>query len=101
MAWEKRARGGRYYTRSRRRGDGSLHRQYLGLDTHAQFEAAKDALNRLEREIQRASIHTSILELAAVSVLTDQLCFACQDQVRRELLAEGFHQHHRGEWRKT
>lgn len=94
MAWETRARGGRYYTRHFRR-NGHRIRQYIGRGEHAEALAAQDARTRERRE--RARSQRSVYQ-AADEALT---CYvrAVDAQVREMLQAVGYHQHARGEWR--
>jgi hypothetical protein len=47
--WEKRERGGLYYTRSRKEG-GKVIREYIGAGSLGELAAKTDALKRLRRE---------------------------------------------------
>ncbi len=98
MAWETRANGGRYYTRSRREG-GRLVREYIGCGVKGELAAAADVSRRGEREAERAAIRAerereraAEAELVALHWTVDQL-------TRGALLAAGFERHKR-QWRK-
>ena len=52
MAWEKRQRGGKYYTRSRRVG-GRVKRTYIGTGPVGEHAAAMDELSRSLRGLLR------------------------------------------------
>ena len=101
MAWETRRRGGRYYTRSRRK-DGRIIREYIGFEgseraRQAEAEARqKHAAKVLERDaLERAQDRTQ----AADRALADYYA-AIEQQYRAALTAAGYHQHKRGEWRR-
>jgi hypothetical protein len=53
MGWEKRERGGLYYTRSRR-VDGRVVREYFGTGPLAEIVALEDDLERLQKEEEAA-----------------------------------------------
>ena len=83
MAWE---RG--YYYRVRRE-NGRVVREYVGRGRVAELMAKLDALDReKEREERRLDA-----DLEALIETTDLLA-------RAALVAAGYHQHKRGEWRK-
>ena len=99
MAWETRARGGRYYCRSHRIG-GRVVRDYVGRGPFAELIAADDAAQRAERaavaasrHAQRATLAAADASLAAFSKTLDRLAAAA-------LTMAGYHRHHRGEWRR-
>jgi hypothetical protein len=99
MAWERRERGGIYYTRSRRIG-GRVVREYVGRGPLAEAAAREDAVRAAKREAQRREWRARREEIEAVDAQLAQLDALCRMLVRTELEAAGFHQHHRGEWRK-
>lgn len=66
MAWEKRERGGCYYTRSRRDGGGVL-REYLGTGPFAELAAQMDSTRRELREAEREGLRQELEQLKALS----------------------------------
>jgi hypothetical protein len=96
MAWDK---GGRYYTRSRRE-NGRVVREYVGGglagQLAAQLDAEERALRHAEQALARAErddVTALDAPLAEINDLADLLADAA-------LLAAGYHQHHRGDWRR-
>jgi hypothetical protein len=99
MGWERRARGGRYYTRSRREG-GRVVREYVGSGRVAELIASLDAAERSQRlevaqlaEVERQRLQRIDAPIGALCDLVDAL-------VNDALTAAGYHRHDRGEWRK-
>ncbi len=96
MGWDK---DGRYYTRSRRE-NGRVVREYVGGGLVGKYASQLDAIERdkrlTEREcerIRRQDYEVRDRELEHLEELADLV-------VRAVLASAGFHQHHRGEWRK-
>jgi hypothetical protein len=98
MAWE---RG--YYYRVRRE-NGRVVREYLGGGRPAELIARLDALERKKGQEKRrldaealqnekATLHALDADLEALIETTNLLAHAA-------LVATGYHQHKRGEWRK-
>lgn len=98
MAWEQRGRS-RYYTRSRRIG-GRVRREYVGTGPWAELAAIEDRTERAER---RRLVRARNGLLAKLDVARD-LLRGFDERVsllfRATLLAQGFHQHARGLWRR-
>jgi hypothetical protein len=94
MAWE---RG--YYYRVRKEG-GRVVREYVGRGRPAELAARLDALARQERERGRAALRAAKAELDALDAPLNDLNDLAELLARAALLAAGFHQHKRGEWRK-
>jgi hypothetical protein len=97
MGWDK---GGRYYTRSRR-VNGRVVREYVGGGRIGELAAQLDEIERDKREterqcdrIAREKVETLDTPLAELDELADLVAHAA-------LVAAGFQQHHRGEWRKA
>ena len=100
MGWETRSGShGRYYTRTRRVGNG-YRREYIGTGPAADAIAALDAQARAERAIARDQLQALIArdrQADAVGAALDQ---AVEALAHAALVAAGFHQHARGEWRR-
>ena len=95
MSWEQRTRGNRYYTRSKKI-DGRVVREYLGCGPAAEQAAAEDAARRAAQEATRAQQQ----ELRLVERQVATLCALVDAQITAHLSTNGYHRHHRGEWRK-
>jgi hypothetical protein len=99
MSWEKRARGGRYYTRSRREG-GRIMREYFGAGEVAELVAQLDDFDRDRREGQRIMEQLARSEAEAREAPIKALHESVEVLVRGALLAAGYHRHHGGAWRR-
>ncbi len=99
MAWERRQRGGLYYTRSRK-VNGRVVREYIGGGILGELSARMDAEARQRREEEAAALREDKQRTAELEEPVDKLCEATDLLVRAALLASGYHQHNRGEWRK-
>ena len=99
MAWEKRKRGGAYYTRSRK-VDGRMVREYVGAGIRGEIAARMDAKERQRREEEAAAWREEQERLEELAGLVDELCEAVETVARATLLTAGFRQHNRGEWRR-
>jgi hypothetical protein len=96
--WERRERGGLYYTRSRKEG-GRVIREYVGGGILGELAAQMDALERERREEQAARWKEEQEELDALEATVEELSETSDLLVRAALLASGYRQHNRGEWR--
>ena len=99
MGWEKRERGGRYYTRSRKVG-GRVVREYVGAGRVAELIAAHDAAERAERAEAVAAVREERARVAPIDSATAALDGLAEALARAALAAHGYRRHHRGEWRK-
>lgn len=99
MGWEKRDRGGLYYTRTRKIG-GRVVREYVGGGTLGHIAALQDAQERRLREEEAALWKGECERLKALVAPVDQLCEATEILYRAALLSAGFRRHQRGEWRR-
>ena len=99
MAWEKRKRGGLYYTRSRK-VNGRVVREYVGGGVRGEIAARMDAKERQRREEEAAAWREERECLEELAGLIDEFCEAVETVARATLLAAGFRQHKRGEWRR-
>lgn len=99
MGWERRARGGQFYTRSRRVG-GRVVREYVGAGVLAEVAAALDALERERAAEHRREGKAGAERLDAAEALLIELCEAADALAAAALLAAGYHRHDRGDWRR-
>jgi hypothetical protein len=95
MGWER----GRYYTRSRK-VNGRVVREYVGAGKLAELSAKTDAIEKKKREAERAALRAERAKLDALDDPVDRICQEAELLARAALLAAGFRQHKRGEWRK-
>jgi hypothetical protein len=99
MGWEKRERGGLYYTRSKK-VDGRVMREYVGGGTLGHIAALQDAQESRLREEETALWKEERERLEALVAPVEDLCEAAETLYRAALLAAGFRRHQRGEWRR-
>lgn len=95
MAWDR----GRYYTRSRK-VNGRVVREYVGTGLVAELTARMDAEERLAREARRVADRAKRAELDALDGAFDRLNALADLVACAALLAAGYRQHNRGNWRK-
>ena len=99
MGWEQRARGGRYYTRSRKVG-GRVVREYVGGGVVGELAAAEDTQVRWRRRAEEEAWRRHQAMVAAAEDPLADLCTMADALVHGTLLLAGYHQHHRGDWRR-
>jgi hypothetical protein len=99
MGWEKRDRGGLYYTRSKK-VDGRVVREYVGGGTLGHIAALQDAQERQRREQEAALWKEERERLEALVAPVEDLCEATEILYRAALLSAGFRRHQRGQWRR-
>ena len=99
MGWEKRRRGGLYYTRSRK-VRGRVVREYVGGGLLGQFAALSDAERRTQLEAQAAAWSAERAYLEAADAALHVLSDTSEAMSRGSLILAGYYRHHRGEWRK-
>jgi hypothetical protein len=97
--WERRERGGLYYTRSRK-VDGRVVREYVGSGLLGQLAARMDAELRRKRQQEAAAWKEEREQIEALTAPVEELCEGVEVLARATLLASGYHRHNRGEWRK-
>ncbi len=97
--WERRERGGPYYTRSRKEG-GRVLREYIGGGVLGEIAALEDEYERRCREEEAALCKEERERLEGLMAPVDELCEAAEVLARAALLAAGYRRHNRGEWRK-
>jgi hypothetical protein len=95
MGWDR----GRYYTRSRK-VNGRVEREYVGAGPVAELVAKMDATQRQEREARQAEKRARRAEIEALDAPLEALDELAELVARAALVAAGFRQHKRGEWRK-
>ena len=98
MGWEKRERGTRVYTRSRREG-GRVVREYVGSGEIAELLAHADETRRRVRDLERTRGRAEVERLEGLAAPARELAEAAEVLVRAHLLAAGWHRH-KGEWRR-
>ncbi|MBA3471844.1 MAG: hypothetical protein H0T57_01215 [Rubrobacter sp.] len=99
MGWEKRERGGLYYTRSKKI-DGRVMREYVGGGSLGKLAAEADALERRRREEEAEAQRAEQELLEGLEAPVRKLCEITEALAHTALLAAGYHRHNRGEWRK-
>jgi hypothetical protein len=95
VGWDK----GRYYTRSRK-VNGRVVREYVGKGEIGEIMAQIDALDRADRQAEREALRAEKAELNALDSGVKQLDELADLLARAALLAAGYRQHKRGEWRR-
>ncbi len=98
--WERRERGGLYYTRSRK-VNGKVVREYVGGGALGTIAALEDEYERCRREEETAFWKEERARLEELAALVDEFCADIETITRAALLAAGFRRHKRGEWRKN
>ena|SRR5215208_2696414 len=97
--WERRERGGLYYTRSRK-VNSQVVREYVGGGLLGQLAARMDAQERRRREEEAAAWKEEEEQMEALMAPLEELCEGADVLARAALLAAGYHRHNRGQWRK-
>lgn len=100
MPWERRQRGGVYYTRTRRIG-GRRRRVYIGVGAVAEYAAAEDAVRRAERLAARVTLRADRARVAGAETAVRAFDDLVVSLARAALLAAGYRRHDRGQWRRT
>jgi crotonobetainyl-CoA:carnitine CoA-transferase CaiB-like acyl-CoA transferase len=101
VAWERRKRGGRYYTRSRRSPkDGRVLREYVGSGPLAEIAAEEDHTKRELAEAERKREKTELERLEALAAPVNELSEAAEILAHAHLIAAGYHRH-KGEYRRA
>jgi hypothetical protein len=95
MAWFK----GRYYYRSRREGRRVV-REYIGSGELAEIAARYDELDRQEKREEALALRQAKEDLARLDAAMRESWTSVETVARAALLAAGYRQHKRGEWRK-
>ncbi len=99
MGWEQRERGGSYYVRARRER-GRVVKEYIGSGPLAELAAQEDTLDRRRREEEARVWREERERLEALDRETRELNDLAELLAHAALLAAGYRQHERGEWRR-
>src|SRR5215207_5424380 len=99
MGWETRRGQGRYYTRSRK-VNGRIIRQYVGTGLVAELAAQQDAEERSQRLAERERLQHEATRWASSAAPLTELAELLDGLAAAALITAGYHQHHRGAWRK-
>jgi hypothetical protein len=99
MAWEERERGTRYYTRSKR-VNGRVTKEYIGSGPIAELMALADETDRRRREEEARAWRKEREDLERLDGEAGDLYELAELLNRAGLVAAGYRQHNRGEWRK-
>jgi len=99
MGWETRNERGRYYTRSRK-VNGRIIREYVGTGLVAELAAQQDAEACAEKLAERERLQHEVARWAAATAPLTELSRLLDGLTAAALMAAGYHQHHRGAWRK-
>jgi hypothetical protein len=99
MGWEKRERGGLYYTRSRRVA-GQVEREYVGAGEIADLAAEVDSAEREARYTQRANLRKLERSMDALDKAVNEFIWHTEALTKASFIVAGFRRHNRGEWRK-
>jgi hypothetical protein len=97
VAWERRG-GRRYYYRSVRRG-GRVMKEYVGSGGLAEATARLDEQDRKRQEVEAQARQEEVRRMESLEAPIRELCEATETLVRAALIAAGYRQHNRGEWR--
>ena len=99
MGWETRRGQGRYYTRSRK-VHSRIIREYVGTGLVAELAAQQDAEARAQRLAERERLQHEATRWASITAPLNELSQLLDGMTSAALIAAGYHQHHRGAWRK-
>lgn len=99
MAWETRARGGRYYYRSRRSG-GRVVKEYYGPGRMGDLGEAMARIERTDRRDGADELRAERAKLGSIDVAEAEVDRTLALVVNLHLVCAGYHRHHRGEWRR-
>jgi hypothetical protein len=99
MGWETRRGQGRYYTRSRK-VNGRIIREYVGTGLVAELAAQQDAEARAEKLSERVRVQQEEAHWSSTAAPLTELSRLLDGLTAAALITAGYHQHHRGAWRK-
>jgi hypothetical protein len=93
-------RDGRPYLYRSKRRSGRVTSEYVGSGQDALLIDALEAIERDERDCDLQQKRSEGKELDDLEQALDDQAEQAHDLAREALSAAGYHQHHRGEWRK-
>src|SRR5262245_56131522 len=93
-------RNGRPYLYRSVRRDGRVTSEYVASGIDARLTAALEADERDGREFDREQARAERREADALERALDEMADRARALARDALTAAGYHQHHRGEWRR-
>jgi hypothetical protein len=99
MPWESRNRRGRYYHRKYRR-NGKTFKEYFGTGPLAEQAAAEDVQRIANNRAQRKARKVDEESWQEAQDPLDQLSQLTSILLQGTLIAAGYYQHDRGEWRR-
>jgi|SRR5262245_192104 len=95
MGWDRRG----YYRRSKK-VNGTVVTEYCGGGLTGQLCAGQDTLRRQRQEAERQAHRNNVALLTDLDNQVAGLDRLADLLARAALLAAGYHQHHRGPWRR-
>ena len=98
MAWERRRENWYYYRPQWIQG--RVVKVYVGRGPEAEAAAREDAARRAERAARRQAAAVDRLREEPAGDLMAELDNQVKAMLRTALVAAGFHQHARGQWRR-
>ena len=98
MGWER--RGNREYYYQAERVGGRVVKRYVGGGRIGELAVQLDAIEQSKKEMDRVMRRLEREEIEALDTPLGELNELADLMARAALLAAGFRQHHRGEWRK-
>lgn len=93
-------RNGKLYYYRARKVAGRVMKEYLGAGSLATLAAEWDAEEREQREAKAEKRRNERQRLQALDEQIAEIGECCEALAQAVLLANGYHRHHRGEWRK-
>jgi hypothetical protein len=99
MAWERRERGGFYYTRSKR-VNGRVEREYVGGGIFGELAAYVDAQKREQRALEAKATEEEHRKMEDLDARVSEFYEGVENIASAVLLASGYRKHKRGEWRR-
>jgi hypothetical protein len=95
MGWDRRG----YYYRVRK-VDGRVVREYVGARRIAELVSQMEGIERQKRDAKREAWRQERSELDSLEAQVESLDDLADLLARAAMLAAGYRQHHRGEWRR-